>query len=192
MSTPFSFGTRILGAGAGVLLLALAVGFVLPGTWSAERSTVISLPPGTVFPLLDSPDGWREWTPWPDSGVVAEGPPRGRGSRLAWSSRDLGDGFFEIVDTQRDVWVTYHVEVQGGSMRTEGRIDLEGVPEGTRVTWREEGDFGRNPLMGYWARFMKRAQEAEMEKGLARLEAKAREGSASAAPPGEAPEGAAH
>lgn len=191
MSSPFSFGTRILGTGAGVLLLALAVGFMLPGTWSAERSAVVSLPPGALFPLLDSPEGWRAWTPWPDSGVVAEGPPRGPGSRLAWRSRELGDGFFEIVDTREEAWVAYRVEVQGGSMRTEGRIDLESVTEGTRVTWQEEGDFGRNPLMGYWARFMRRAQESEMEKGLARLEARARERVKSAAPPGTVPEGAA-
>jgi hypothetical protein len=184
VTTPFSFGTRILGAGAGLLLLALAVGFLLPATWSAERSSVMPLPPGDLFPFLDSPDGWREWTPWPDSGVVAEGPRRGRGSRLAWSSRDLGDGFFEIMDTGEDAWVTYRVEVQGGSMRTEGRIDLEALGEGTRLTWREEGDFGRNPLMGYWARFMKRAQEGEMDKGLARLEAKATERASKAAPPG--------
>ncbi|MEJ2204242.1 MAG: SRPBCC family protein [Gemmatimonadota bacterium] len=191
MSAPFSIGTRILGGGAAVLLLFLAVGFLLPGTWSAERSAVMSVPPSAIFPLLDSPEGWRRWTPWPDSGLVAAGPARGPGSRMEWSSRDLGDGFFEIVDIRDDVSVTYHVEVQGGAMRTEGRIDLEEVPEGTRVTWLEEGDFGPNPLMGYWARFMDGAQEAEMEKGLVRLEKAAGEEATGTAPPGSMPEGAA-
>lgn len=190
MSTPFSFGTRILAGGAAVLVLFLVVGLLLPATWSAERSTVIAASPHTIFLLLDSPEGWRRWTPWPDSGLVAEGPTRGPGSRVSWSSRDLGDGFFEIVESHEDVSVTYLVEVQGGSMRTEGRVDLEGVLEGTRVTWREEGDFGRNPLMGYWARFMRRAQEAEMAKGLEKLDEAATEGAHSSAPPGSEPEGA--
>lgn len=191
MSAPFGFGTRILGGGAAVLVLFLAVGFLLPGTWSAERSAVLSVPPSAIFPLLDSPEGWRGWTPWPEEGLVAEGPPRGPGSRLRWSSRDLGDGFFQIVDARPDASVTYHVEVQGGAMRTEGRIDLEEVAGGTRVTWREEGDFGWNPLMGYWARLMDRAQEAEMEKGLVRLEETAQGKRTKTAPPGSMPEGAA-
>jgi hypothetical protein len=47
------------------------------------------------------------------------------------------------------------------------RLSAEGG--GTRIRWREQGDFGANPLMGYWARFMERAQGAELEKALDRL-----------------------
>jgi hypothetical protein len=69
------------------------------------------------------------------------------------------------------------------------RLSPEGP--GTRIAWREEGDFGRNPLMGYWARFMERAQGTELEKALDRLDALAGEApaEASADPSPEAPEG---
>jgi hypothetical protein len=53
------------------------------------------------------------------------------------------------------------------------------------VTWREEGDLGWNPLMGYWALSMNRAQSQELAKGLDRLRSVALD-AATAAPPGAA------
>ncbi len=38
-----------------------------------------------------------------------------------------------------------------------------------RVTWREEGDLGRNPLMGYVARNMPESQGAQMAEDLEKL-----------------------
>ncbi len=169
MSAPFSIGTRILGGGAALLVLFLLVGYLMPGTWAAERSIEIAAPPERVFPLLDTPDAWRQWTQWPDSGIVAEGPDRGPGARLAWNDRELGEGSFEIIAAESPTRVTYEVAVQGGSMRTTGTMRLELIAGGVRLHWLEEGDFGWNPLMGYWARAMERAQGTELEKSLSRL-----------------------
>ena len=163
-------GCMILGAGAAVLLVLLGIGWVLPGTWSAERSTVLQAPPSAIFALADTPEGWKRWTPWPDSGVVREGPARGAGARLSWNDEQLGDGSFEIIQAEPDSLVRYRVVVQKGSMHTDGTLRLAAEDGGTRVLWREEGDFGANPLMGYWARFMERAQGAELEKALRRLD----------------------
>ena len=79
--------------------------------------------------------------------------------------------------------------MEGGSLRTDGRIDLVPVEGGTRVTWTEEGDFGWNPLMGYWALAMERVQGRELQKGLDRLEAHLTGGAPTAASP--APDSAA-
>lgn len=182
-ASPFSLGTRILGVGAALLVLVLALGFALPGTWGAERSVLVAAPPSAVFPLLDAPEAWRQWTAWPDSGLVAEGPERGVGARLTWDDPELGDGSFEIVEVAPPRHVRYEVRVQGGSMHTDGTFTLAAEGGGTRVTWREEGDFGWNPLMGYWALFMEKAQGRELEKALARLEAMVRE-TATPADPG--------
>lgn len=159
----------LLAAAAAVLLLFLVVGWILPGTWKAERSTVLAAPPSSVFPWVDSPAAWQQWTPWPDSGVVHEGPERGVGARLAWNDEELGSGSFEIVEAHPDSLVRYRVVVQEGAMYTNGTMRLRAEGSGTRVDWKEEGDFGGNPLMGYWARFMERAQGAELEKALDRL-----------------------
>jgi hypothetical protein len=166
----FGLGPLVLGTGAFILGLFLFVGWLLPGTWSAERSIVLAAPPAVLFPLVDAPESWRRWTPWPDSGLVASGPAHGVGARLSWNDPELGEGSFHIVEALPDSLVRYRVEVQGGSMRTDGTMHLRPEAGGTRVVWKEQGDFGANPLMGYWARFMSRAQGAELEKALERLE----------------------
>jgi hypothetical protein len=51
-----------------------------------------------------------------------------------------------------------------------------------RITWRERGNLGQNPLMGYWALSMDRAQSDELVKGLERLAVVAAEGMLLAAP----------
>ncbi len=172
-ASPFSVGVRILGSLAGMLALALAVGFALPGTWSVERSLTVAAPPEAVYPLIEAPSSWRTWTAWPDSGLGAGGPERGVGAGLRWDDPELGDGRFEVVEAVALEKVRYRVEVEGGTLRTEGVLTLVAEGGGTRVTWREEGDFGWNPLMGYWARFMERVQGRELDKALARLDSMA-------------------
>lgn len=166
---PFSIGTVVLGGGAVLLVLFLIVGFLLPGTWTARGSAHIDAPPEAVFPWLDSPGAWTRWTPWPDTGLVVAGPEHGVGARMSWDNPDLGDGDFTVVEADAPRVVRYRVEVQHQSMRTDGTVRLEPKDGGTLVTWQEDGDFGRNPLMGYWARFMKRAQSVELAKDLTRL-----------------------
>ena len=183
-ASPFSLGVRILGSLAGLLVLVLAVGFALPGTWSAERSVVLAAPPEALYPLMEAPSSWRKWTAWPDSGLVAEGPERGEGAGLRWDDPELGDGRFEIVEAIPLQRVRYRVEVEGGAMHTQGVLTLVQETGGTRVSWREEGDFGWNPLMAYWAWFMERVQGRELEKALARLDSMA---SSSPATPAASP-----
>ena len=166
---PFSIGTVVLGTGAVVLMGFLFIGFLLPGTWTASRELVLQANPEQVFPHLDSPTAWRAWTALPDSGLSFEGPPRGTGARMSWDHPAWGTGSFEIVEAQPHTVVRYVVEVEGGAMRTEGTLELSAQDGRTLVTWTESGDFGWNPLMGYWALFMERAQSRELAKNLVRL-----------------------
>jgi hypothetical protein len=168
----FGPGTIVLGGGAFLLLGFLAVGFFLPGEWEAGAEAVIPAPVERLLPLLDSPEGWRAWTTWPDSGLTRSGPERGAGASISWDDAELGSGTFTVDEVREGRSVAYSVEVEGvggAAMRTSGIVQLESMPGGTRVVWREEGDLGTNPLMGYWARSMRRAQSNEMEKGLDRL-----------------------
>lgn len=167
--SPFSLGTKILGGAAALLVLLLLLGYLLPAEWEAAAEAHIAAPPADLFPYVATPEGWRSWTPWPDSGLVRGGPARGPGARLTWENRELGSGVFTIVEVEPSERVGYTVEVEGGSMRTTGSVTLEADAAGTRVTWREAGNLGSNPLMGYWARSMGRAQSTELSKGLDRL-----------------------
>jgi len=166
---PFSLGTVVLGGGGLLLTLFLLVGWLLPSSWEAEATLVIPAPPAAVYPLLDSPEGWQRWTPWPESGVQRSGVTRGGGATLSWDDPELGAGSFTIVSATENQRVDYAVRVDEGDMRTDGTLTLAPEGAGTRVQWREEGDLGWNPLMGYWALSLSRAQSEELAKGLERL-----------------------
>jgi uncharacterized protein YndB with AHSA1/START domain len=162
-------GAKILGTGAALLLTFLLVGYLLPSDWEASAERVIPTSVDAVMPYLDAPEGWKQWTPWPENGVTRSGPEHGTGARLSWDDPELGSGSFtlESVDPDR---VTYTVDVGEGSMVAHGTVRLTSEDGWIRVQWREEGDLGGNPLMGYWALSMGRAQGEELAKGLERLE----------------------
>ena len=164
---------KVAAALAAVLLLFLAVGLLLPGTWTAESRREVDAPPDAVFALLEEPRRWDAWTPWPEVAFTYEGPPRGVGARRSWDDPRLGRGVFTITGSDPPRLLEYRVEVEGGQLVTEGAFRLEPIPSGTLVTWREQGDFGRNPLMSWAALSVGRGQAGELERGLSRLDAAA-------------------
>ena len=147
----------------------LLIGYLLPSDWEAEASAHLPVAPEVVYAFLDSPEGWQRWTPWPESGVQRTGPDRGVGASLSWNDLELGAGSFTIATATPPSRVDYTVVIDEGAMHAEGSVDVAADAGGSRVTWRERGDFGWNPLMGYWALFMERAQTDELTKGLDRL-----------------------
>lgn len=179
--SPISFSVKILGGGAVLLGLFLLVGYLLPSDWEADASRVIPAPVGEILPYLDSPEGWQRWTPWPENGVERSGPDHGEGARLSWDDPDIGAGSFTLGPTSPNR-VEYAVDVEDGAMLSQGVITLTPAHGGVRVDWHEQGDFGWNPLMGYWALSMSRVQSAELAKGLERLDSLV-VGPASPAPP---------
>jgi uncharacterized protein YndB with AHSA1/START domain len=168
-ASPFSWATKVLAGGALALATFLVVGLFLPTAFQVEASRLVNASPEAIFRYLDSPEGWRDWTTWPESGLERSGPSRGEGARIAWKDLDLGTGSFTITKAVPYERIEYRVEVSGGTMYTDGAITLLTEPGGVRVTWRESGDLGNNPLMGYWGLLMEPAQSEELAKGLERL-----------------------
>ena len=167
----FGPGTIVLGGGAVFLVIVLLIGFVLPTEWSASTSLRIEASAEELMPYLDSPEGWSTWTAWPDSGLTRSGPERGPGASISWEDRELGAGSFTIDEVSADA-VRYAVVVDGAAntlMTTNGAIDLEALGSATIVHWSESGDLGRNPLMGFWALTMERAQARVLQKSLGQL-----------------------
>jgi hypothetical protein len=186
MHGPFGPGTIVLGGGSLLLAIGLLIGFLLPGTWEAQASMAIQATPVELQSYLDSPEGWQEWTTWPDSGLVRSGPDRGAGAKISWNDDELGSGSLTIGGVMEGRSVEYSVEVEGAGgaiMRTHGVVTLTPTAQGVDVVWHEDGDLGRNPLMGFWALSMERAQSTEMAKGLDRLSSLATD-SVRSSPPG--------
>ena len=161
---------RIFGSFAALLILFLAVGLVLPGSWSAERTLRFRAAPEEVFPYLDDLQRWDAWTPWGDVESTFDGHNVGLGARRSWDHPQFGSGSITITESVADRLVRYRVVVGEGALSVEGALVLESVDGGSALTWSEEGDFGWNPLMGYSALTMPKSQGAQLERGLAALQ----------------------
>ena len=165
----FSFPIKVLAGASALLAAALVVGWLLPGRWEVERSVRVNAPPEAVYAWLDDPRRWDAWAPLGDVESSFTGPDRGAGATRSWDHPDMGDGSFRILAAAPAREVRYRVEVQEGTLITEGTVSLAPEEGGTRVTWVERGDFGPNPLMGYTALGMDRMQGNQMENALRRL-----------------------
>lgn len=171
--TLFRFGAIVFGALALILVGLLVVGVLLPSTWVVERSTTIAASPAEIYPLLESARAWEEWTPSPETGYTYFGPETGEGSGRRWDDPGYGEGVFVITEPQPPSRLRYRVEVEEGAIRIHGELLLVATADGrTEVTWREEGDFGWNPLLGFLAGKMEELQGAQLERSLASLRAR--------------------
>ncbi len=161
----------ILGVLGFVLVGFLVIGFLLPSGWSTERSAVIPAPAEEIFPYLESAEAWALWTPSPEAGVNLFGPETGEGSGRRWDDDRYGEGEFVITAVDRPRRVEYEVEVEGGAIQIHGTMELEPAEENgrTRLTWREVGDFGWNPLLGFLAGRMDELQGGQLEASLESL-----------------------
>ena len=156
-----------------VALLMVGVGFFLPTDFAVERSVVVDAPPERVFNFVVDPREWKKWTVWnqrdPNMEITYGGPPFGQGARWAWKSASEGSGnmtFTRVVPNQR---LGYELTFADFGMKSEGELLLVPAGSGTRVTWTNRGDVGRNPLKRYVAVAMDRLVGPDFEGGLANL-----------------------
>jgi hypothetical protein len=169
---------------AALMLALFVIGVALGGAWSGEATLTVRAPADVVFDLVESPRLWDEWTPWPEVAFAYEGPPSGTGAKRSWDDPAVGVGSFTVTEARRPSVVRYQVELEGGAP-TWGVFAMESVPEGTRVTWREEGDFGRNPLLGWAALSLRRRHGRQLEDRLRGLATVAEERARVGARPSE-------
>ncbi len=159
---------KIFGGIGAVLVTLMLIGLALPGTWSADASIEIEAPSNEVFPYLSDLSRWDTWTNWGDIESELSDPSRGVGASRSWDDPNFGTGSVTITHSTTPTLVRYEVVVEGGAS-VSGELRIEALGGTSRVTWREEGDLGRNPLMGYVARNMSKSQGAQLAEGLEKL-----------------------
>lgn len=164
-------GAKIFGTLAVVLIFFLLAGVFLPGTWEAEADALVDAEPAEVFPFLNRPDLWAEWNAMPEAGITFFGAPEGAGAGLEWDDPQYGTGRFELLLSAPEDRIEYEVLIEGGALSILGSLTVRSEGAGARLEWREEGDFGWNPLMGYAARRMGSSQALAMMASLEKLRA---------------------
>jgi uncharacterized protein YndB with AHSA1/START domain len=164
----------IFGGLVGLWLLLLLVGFVLPGHFKVERSTVISAQPAAVFPRVADLKAWRQWGVWfsrdPAMQVAYSPATTEVGAWSQWKSKSQGDGKMTITAVRPGEYFEYRMEFADMGMVSRGTMELAAGPGATtRVTMGMEGDLGRSPINRWFGLFMDRLVGPDFEAGLANL-----------------------
>jgi hypothetical protein len=164
---------RLLVLGTGLLVVVIVVvGLFMPRSWSVERTRVVRAPAERVQAEVADLHTWEHWTPWSTSRdaslvVTFDGPPAGTGARMSWEGQRLGFGDLTLLAAERGV--EYEIAFRGVDQRTRGAILIEPDPAGARVTWRDGGELGWNPMMRLFAPVLEAKLGQDFEAGLGRL-----------------------
>lgn len=160
-----------------LVISAVVIGYLLPGSARVERSIVVDRPPATVFAVLNGFRHLPDWSPWvqldPAMTSTYSGPIAGVGARYAWSSDQgaVGAGSQEIIESVPLESVVVRLEFSGMDSQNVARFDLKPEGAGTRVNWTLDSQFGAS-LLGRWFGLMLDTMVGpDYERGLAQLKA---------------------
>ncbi len=174
---------KILIGIAGLFVVLIALGFVLPDKAHVERSIVVKAPPERIYALVADLNESGKWQPWSamDPAMTQEVTGEGVGQKQIWKSKKLGDGSQEIVSLNPPTHVDYALDF-GDMGVAAAAISLEPIAEGTKVTWsldtrmREGVPVYMQPISTYMGFFMDAMVGKDYEKGLANLKRAAEAG----------------
>jgi hypothetical protein len=163
--------------GAVVLLAAvvIGIGFVLPAEYKVERTIVIEAPPERIYPLVATPRRWTHWSIWtrrdPAMAIAYFGPESGTGAGWRWTSKTEGSGEMTLVEADPSFGMRYRLFFPDFDAVSTGDFLLQPDGAGTRITWTNVGNVGRNPLKHYLAATMDRLVGPDFDAGLLNLKA---------------------
>ncbi len=166
------FALKILKYLVGLLVLLVAIAFLLPSSYSAQRSVTINAPSEKVFPLIANQKEWKRWSVWnqrdPNMELAYSGPDAAAGAKWAWKSKSEGNGGMEWSAVETNKRVGYILTMEG---MTPSTGDLFVAPEGSgsKVTWTMKGDAGMNPMFRWFGLFMDKLVGPDFEAGLKNL-----------------------
>ncbi|HEX2101996.1 MAG TPA: SRPBCC family protein [Candidatus Synoicihabitans sp.] len=133
----------------GLALLALVFAIIVarqPDNYRVTRTTTITAPASTVFPLVNDFRRWDSWSPWakldPEMKQTFEGPATGVGAVQTWSGNNkVGAGQATITESRVPELIRVKLEFLKPFEST-STSEFAFQPEGDRtvVTWTMVGD----------------------------------------------------
>lgn len=176
---------KILGGLAGLIVILIALGFVLPDKVEMERATVINAPQEEVFALVSDFNEWDRWSPWanidPDAEYTLTG--SGVGQRMEWTSDhpEVGNGSQVVTAIEEPRYVKTHLDF-GDMGQADATFTLTPEGQSTRVVWAFESNmrkgvpFYMKPMSTYMGFFMDGMLGPSYEEGLENLKKAAEAG----------------
>lgn len=163
---------KILKYAAAAVVLLLATGFLLPSTYTAQRSITINAPVEKVFPLVVNQKEWKRWSVWnqrdPNMALTYTGPEGAAGAKWTWKSKSEGNGGMEWSAVDANKRIGYVLRMEDMAPAT-GDLTFAADGNGTRVNWSINGDGGMNPIARWFGLFMDKLVGPDFDAGLKNL-----------------------
>lgn len=156
---------KILFILAGLIVVLLLIGFVLPGKLEVTKSISIQAPASAVFEEINDLKRWETWQYWntldPTDMKIKYGEKTvGTGASYSWDSPVLNTGTITLTESIPDKSVAITMDFDGNPAN--GVYALEPDGENTKLNLNFYSDAGMNPI-GRWINvFMK----GEIEKSF--------------------------
>jgi uncharacterized protein YndB with AHSA1/START domain len=165
----------VFGGLLGLIALLLLVAAIRPSDFRIARSLLVAAPPEKIFPWLNSPKKFHEWSPYREKDLSAKnefsGPEAGPGAIFHWSGNgNVGEGYMRFLeqDPNRSVKVDLEfLKPFAGHNLVE--FSLESQREGTIVTWAMTGKFSFMPRLVSLFINMDKMIGDDFAKGLEKL-----------------------
>lgn len=129
-----------------VIVVFLVVKAVQSPHYVIARSVVINAPADKVFPYLNTRAIANSWNPFlkqdPAVKITLSGPGAGVGSKTAWEGNTrMGAGNAEVIESVPNDHILVKLDMQRPmACRQVASYWLEPAGNGTKVTWKVEGD----------------------------------------------------
>lgn len=163
---------KLTGGIAAVLVLLVIVAFLLPRSYRVERSALLHATPEAVQSRVADVRAWKAWGVWyerdPKMEIIYSEPATGAGAWTSWASESQGSGKLTLTAVAPNA-VDYVLEFPDLGTRSTGSLSFAPEGDGTRVTWRDEGDLGMNPVNRWFGLFIERMIGPDFENSLANL-----------------------
>ena len=161
-----------------VAVLFLLVGLFLPSSRTLVEKVETNRQRTIVFDTLNSMHRFTEWNPVvlhdPKVQIRKSGPDSGVGARVDFDSdvRSVGEGSWEIVESEPDERILYHIEgpQRGSNKRME--YVLKSTGRGGRnieITQKYNVDYGWNLIGRYAGLYVRGSVGEDMKLGMRRL-----------------------
>ncbi len=136
----------VVGVFALIALLSLLAA-LKPANYRVVRSVFIAAPPEKIFPWLNSPKKFLEWSPYREKDLSAKnefsGPEVGPGAIFHWSGNgNVGEGYMRFIEQVPNLSVKVDLEfIKPFACHNAVEFSLESQREGTMVAWAMTGKF---------------------------------------------------
>ncbi len=161
--------------GAAILLVAVVVvALLMPSKWRVERSVTIAAPPERIHPFVGDLKQWERWVPFSkpaedsDAKWTYSEPSSGEGATMQWKGTKSGAGAVKITGSSPTSGIRYEMAL-GDGQPSRGEVRYEAVPEGTRVTWIDEGSVGHFLPGRFFISMIERVLGEHFDRALATL-----------------------